>query len=745
MPRAKAFASALLSAARGSLKAMARDTTDRDAQQAELQRMTRLYDALSHVNQAIVRARDRHALLDRTCEVLVRHGKLRMAWVGWEDPATHRLAPDAVFGDESDYVRSVEVYSDDRPQGRGPSGAAFRSNRPYISNRLLDDPLVRPWRAEIERRGYRSSAAFPVRLGNEVCAVLNVYSDEPDFFQDREIALLEETANDLSFALDNMARDAQKQAADARAWGEKLFSDGMIDSMPGVVYFYDESGKFLRWNKNFERATGYGADEIARMRPLEFFAPEDRALLEERIAEVFSRGESSVEAPLLGKSGASTYYLLTGRRIVLDGRHCLVGMGIDITERKRAEAALREAEQQFELIVENLGEGLVIADPQASLLQWNPESLRLLGFIDLEEGRRRQREFDDIFELETLDGTRLAPGQWPLARTRRGEPVEGLELRVRRRDIPWDRLIRYTGRRVQYGQGKYLAFMTLNDITESRQAERALRESHEQLEVRIAERTRALQSALVAAEAADRIKSAFLATMSHEFRTPLNSIIGFTGILQQGLAGPLNDEQAKQLGMVRGSARHLLDLISDVLDISKIEAGQMEVRCEPFDLVGSLVQAVASVRPLAAKKQLDVGLDIDPALHEMTSDRRRVEQILLNLLNNAIKFTERGSVVLRARLLPAAATADGGSTVPRVCLQVSDTGMGIRADDLPGLFQPFHQIDSGLTRQHEGTGLGLAICRRLSLLLGGDIDATSTWGRGSTFTVTLPMDRTGRT
>ncbi|WP_172969673.1 PAS domain S-box protein [Rhodanobacter sp. T12-5] len=721
-----------------SYLAMARDTT-------ELHRMTRLYDALSQVNQAIVWSRNRQELLDKTCEVLVRHGKLHMAWVGWEDPATHRLVPAAVFGDESAYVQSVEVYSDDRPEGRGPSGTAFRSNRPYISNRMLDDPLVRLWRADIERRGFRSSASFPVRMGDEVCAVLSVYSDEPEFFQDREIALLEETAGDLSFTLDTLAREEQKQAADARARSEKLFSDSMIDSMPGIVYFYDEAGTFLRWNKNFERASGYSAEEITGMRPLEFFAPEDRALLQERIAEVFAHGESSVEAPFLSKSGASTHYLFTGRRVVLEGKACLVGMGIDITERKRAEAAWREAEERLELVVEHLGEGLVIAAPDDSLLHWNPESLRLLGFTDLHEARRRQREFGDIFETSTLDGVRLDPAQWPLARTRRGDPVEGLELRVRRRDIPWDRLISFNGRRVEYGEGKYLAFMTLNDITDRKQAERALLESHDELEVRIAERTRDLQSALVAAEAADRVKSAFLATMSHELRTPLNSIIGFTGILLQELAGPLNEEQTKQLGMVRGSARHLLDLISDVLDISKIEAGQMEVRNETFDLHESLEQVVASVRPMAGKKQLSVALDIDPALREMTSDRRRVEQVLLNLLNNAIKFTERGGVALRARLLPATAAADGAARMAQVCMQISDTGIGIHADDLQKLFQPFHQIDSGLTRQHEGTGLGLAICRRLSFLLGGDIDASSIWGEGSTFTVTLPLNRTGRT
>jgi PAS domain S-box-containing protein len=516
----------------------------------------------------------------------------------------------------------------------------------------------------------------------------------------------------------------------------------MIDSMPGIVYFYDETGRFLRWNRNFEQVSGYCADEIARMHPLDFFPPEEKSMLQQRIAEVFERGESSVEASFMSKDGNATPYLFTGRRVAFEDRPCLVGVGIDITQRKRAEAAVREAESRFAMVVENLTEGLVIADPQADLLHWNPESLRLLGFADADEGRRRQHEFADIFELYTLDGGQLPPERWPLARTRRGEPVVDLELRVRRLDMAWERIICYSGRQVRYADDKLLAFMTLNDVTDRKQAQRLLQESHENLEHKVAERTRELQSALSHAEDADRLKSAFLATMSHELRTPLNSIIGFTGIILQGLAGPLNPEQAKQLGMVRGSARHLLDLINDVLDISKIEAGQLEIHAESFDLRESLERVAASVRPLAASKGLSLDLTIQPGVSQMVSDRRRVEQIVLNLLNNAIKFTQHGGVKLTAELQQAPQASIHGAGGQAIRLRVIDTGMGIRAEDLGKLFQPFHQIDSGLTRQHEGTGLGLAICRRLSALLGGEIAATSEWSKGSAFTVTLPRQWT---
>jgi signal transduction histidine kinase len=280
---------------------------------------------------------------------------------------------------------------------------------------------------------------------------------------------------------------------------------------------------------------------------------------------------------------------------------------------------------------------------------------------------------------------------------------------------------------------------TYEDITARKQAEEAIRELNVTLEHRVAKRTAELAVAKERAEEADRLKSAFLATMSHELRTPLNSIIGFTGIILQGLAGPLNGEQTKQLAMVQSSSRHLLALINDVLDISKIEAGQLEIRAEQFDLLASLEKVAALVKPLLDKKGLALRVVLSPNVGPVVSDQLRVEQLLLNLLNNAVKFTEQGEVTLEAGLIKDYTSPHQGTPEPAVRLSVTDSGIGIKPEDMEKIFQPFRQIDSGLTRQHEGTGLGLTICRRLADLLGGEISAKSTWGEGSTFTFVLPL------
>jgi signal transduction histidine kinase len=270
----------------------------------------------------------------------------------------------------------------------------------------------------------------------------------------------------------------------------------------------------------------------------------------------------------------------------------------------------------------------------------------------------------------------------------------------------------------------------LGELQQSTASLRASEEEYRQLnadlEKRVAERTHELLAVNERLKEVDRLKSEFLASMSHELRTPLNSIIGFNEIIHAGLAGPLNDEQKTQLGMALNSARHLLHLINDLLDLARIESGRVEPRRAWFDLRAVVEEVVGTLRPLATQKGLPVEAEIDGD-SQVFSDRRMLFQILLNLTNNAVKFTEHGRIRVTMRRTSAA-----------LQVAVADTGPGIKPADIPLLFESFRQLPGSTRRHVEGTGLGLYLCQRLAGILGGEISVNSTAGKGSTFAVTLP-------
>jgi signal transduction histidine kinase len=230
-------------------------------------------------------------------------------------------------------------------------------------------------------------------------------------------------------------------------------------------------------------------------------------------------------------------------------------------------------------------------------------------------------------------------------------------------------------------------------------------------------------------EAASRHKSEFLANMSHELRTPLNAVIGFSEVLIQRMFGALNDKQDEYLKDIYASGQHLLSLINDILDLSKIEAGRIELAPTPFHLPSALENAVILVRERAARHGIALELDVDPGLGELVGDERKVKQVLLNLLSNAVKFTPEGG-----RISLKASRRDGAVEV-----SVTDTGIGIAPEDQAAIFEEFRQVGNDETRKQEGTGLGLTLAKKFVELHGGRIWVQSELGRGSTFTFTLPV------
>lgn len=241
------------------------------------------------------------------------------------------------------------------------------------------------------------------------------------------------------------------------------------------------------------------------------------------------------------------------------------------------------------------------------------------------------------------------------------------------------------------------------------------------------ERTKELTQANIQLKELDSLKSIFIASMSHELRTPLNCIIGFTGIILQGMVGKITDEQRKQLTMVKNSGSYLLSLINDIIDVSKIEAGKVDIYVQKFDLLSIVKEVINSFTVLAKEKDLKMDLEMSKKIM-VENDERRIKQILVNIVGNAVKFTDKGSVNMCVREL-------SDSTIEII---VADTGIGIKEEDMGKLFKTFSRIPTeGVIK--EGTGLGLYLCKKISDLIGGKIMAESEFGKGSTFTFTLPL------
>jgi signal transduction histidine kinase len=245
---------------------------------------------------------------------------------------------------------------------------------------------------------------------------------------------------------------------------------------------------------------------------------------------------------------------------------------------------------------------------------------------------------------------------------------------------------------------------------------------------------RALIEAKTAAEVASRAKSEFLANMSHELRTPLNAVIGFSEMLSSRLAGPLTPKQGEYLRDIRDSGRHLLEVINDVLDLAKIEAGRLELRDEEVDVVDMVAECLRLVRERAANGGIDLFNRVSGSI-QLRADEMAMKKILTNLLSNAIKFTPAGG-----RVTVAAGTTGAGECMIAVC----DTGIGMAPEDIPKALEPFGQIDSAMTRSHQGTGLGLPLAQTLAQRMGGDLSIDSEKGKGTTVTVRLPADRVYR-
>jgi PAS domain S-box-containing protein len=392
------------------------------------------------------------------------------------------------------------------------------------------------------------------------------------------------------------------------------------------------------------------------------------------------------------------------------------------TRGSRIEARLRASEERFRSLWETTNDAILMVAADHTIRFANPAVKKLFGYTPAELIGQPL----SLLQPEAAYAAHKAALQRYLDTNVRTLDWAGTETIARHRDgktFPVE--IVFSEMQLD-GERLFVGFM--RDITKRRDAERSVREANDQLEQRVAARTRELREANERLMELDRMKSQFLATMSHELRTPLNSILGFTSLMREGMAGPLTAEQQRQLGFVQSSGEHLLALINDLLDLSRIESGRMDVTVAPFDFAAVAAEVGQNLKPLIEQKGLRLGIHVPHTL-PMVGDRRKCYQVLLNLTNNAVKFTERGEVRIDATV------QDG-----RLAASVSDTGIGIRPEQLRLLFEAFRQLDGTPRRLYEGTGLGLHLCRKLLDLMAGEIRVESEFRRGSRFSFTVPLD-----
>ncbi|MGO9443616.1 MAG: PAS domain S-box protein [Thiobacillaceae bacterium] len=743
--------------------AFVQDITVRRTNERQIRRLSRLYAMLSGVNELIVRCHDTERLYSEACRLTVEEGGFLAAWVGLVDPDSAEIKPVARSGQVDDYLDHFCITLDVRAGGGAAPGQAVREGTAHVCNDIAQDARVEPWRAAALKMGYRASAAFPLKVAGALRGAFFLYADTANFFDTEEMGLLERLSQNIGFALEVIEFESYRQKAEeARRHSEENLKRAQAVSQTGSWYL-DIAHDSMEWSDETYRI--FGLDRGPKI-DLKFFLdcmhPEDRqeALVEWSAALQGGR-PYDIEHRIVVGDQIKWVRERAEIRLTADNE-ALAGLGTvqDITERKVAETLMqwdREQQATLRALLEAVLTGERFEETLDHCLQrlLSISWLSILpkgGIFLVEQGGQTLR----------LSVSRdLSPqimslcARAPIGRCHCGSAAASGQMQYahcvdERHEITYPGIAdhghysvpiisehRLLGVLVLYLPPDFprdpLKEQFISSVTDilagfisRKYAEQALIEHQANLEELVATRTFELEAARIEAERLARVKSDFLANMSHEIRTPLNAVLGFAQIGQRdSKAG----ESREYFHRITDSGRLLLGIINDVLDFSKIEAGKLSVESQPFRLSPAIGTAASFVAEAATQKGLDYSVDAAPDLPEwVRGDAQRLQQILVNLLSNAVKFCSHGEVRLRV-------ARDGDD----IYFKVVDTGIGMSAEQISRLFNPFEQADGSTTRKYGGTGLGLAISQTLAGMMGGEIAVESAPDVGSAFTLRLPL------
>ncbi|MDY7033022.1 MAG: PAS domain S-box protein [Thermodesulfobacteriota bacterium] len=553
-------------------------------------------------------------------------------------------------------------------------------------------------------------------------------------------------------------RSAEKMLREAEE-KYRLYFENVSD----VIFSVDLNFTVVDISSSVEKILGYTPEEIIGGSFLELnLLSSDSLRTALSKAECILAGqqtESSVYE-FIAKDGTIRLGEVNSAPLIRDGKIVqVVSVGRDITERKRAEEALQESEEIYRNTLNDSPNPIFSIGTDGAIRIWNRACEKVFQYKKEEIiGQQYERLLENRDDLDCMDVM--------LRKVFDGEFMTDKEMIYRCKDGTTKHTI---SRLFPLSGKKILECLVANtDITERRHAEEELRKAHDDLEMRVRQRTaelekanKALQWEIIerkeaeeAAEAANIAKSRFLANMSHELRTPLNAIIGFTELIVDKKFGEINRIQEEYLNDALQSSRYLLSLINDILDLSKVEAGKLELCVSEFDLKDLIRESLIMVREKAIKHNIQLLTDIKRIPPIIKADQRQLKQVMYNLLSNAVKFTPDGGKIhlsveltdgskMKAQRMEGQFQCSVASVEPDqdwIQISVKDTGIGIKAEDLKQLFRPFHQVDGSMSRKYEGTGLGLSLSRRFVELHGGMIWAESKGeGRGCKFSIAIPL------
>ncbi len=694
----------------------------------KLIRANRALRVLTAVNRTLLHAHGEHELLQEMCRAIVEAGCYRMTWVGYA-MSDKRVRQVAAWGAEADFLDGLNITWDTAESGRGPTGTAIRQGITVVCNDIPADPDYAPWRERAQHHGYASSLAVPLWLDGTVLGTLNIYAAEAEAFDEDVIELLEEAANDLAYgiAMQRSEITHTQTRGDLKRLEEK--NALILDSTGEGIVGLDREGRITFINKAASTVLQLTAEEAPgqSLHALSHHTRADGTPYPREECHIYmacrdgtaSRGADDLFWRKDGTSFPVEYVSIPLR----DEQGELAGAVLsfmDVTERKAAESELRKLSQA----VEQSSESIVITNLDAKIEYVNEAFLRVTGYTRAEAIGQNPR-------ILNSGNTPLATYSAMWATLGAGQPWKGEFVNRRKDGSNYVEFAIITPLRQPDGHITHYVAVK-EDITEKKRIGAELDRHREHLEDLVQSRTEQLTEARELAETANRAKSAFLANMSHEIRTPMNAIIGLTHLMKRTGATP---EQVERLTKIDGAAQHLLSIINDILDLSKIEAGRLQLESTDFHLAAILDNVCSLIGAQAAAKELSLTVDTDNVPPWLRGDPTRLRQALLNYAGNAVKFTERGTISLRARLLEEIA----GELLVR--FEVRDSGIGIAPESLPRLFHAFEQADTSTTRKYGGTGLGLAITRRLAQLMGGEAGVDSTPGAGSTFWFTARLQR----